>query len=115
MMIMLLVMGCFMDQIAIIFITAPMFAMAAKALGFDPIWFGIVYMLNMFVGFLTPPFGYALFYMKGVAPPGTTMAEVYKAALPFIALMIFGLILVILFPPIATWLPYTILRARGKM
>ena len=115
MMFILLIMGCFMDQIAIIFITAPMFAMAATALGFDPVWFGIVYMLNMFVGFLTPPFGYALFYMKGVAPPGTTMAEVYKSALPFIVLMILGMVLVILFPSIATWLPYTILRARGKM
>jgi tripartite ATP-independent transporter DctM subunit len=115
MMVILLIMGCFMDQIAIIFITAPMFAIAAGAMGFDPIWFGIVYMLNMFIGFLTPPFGYALFYMKGVAPPGTTMGEVYKAAVPFIVLMILGMILVIVFPSIATWLPYTILRARGKM
>lgn len=101
----LFIMGCFLDQIAIMFITAPMFSIAAVSVGFDPLWFGMTYLLNMFMGFLTPPFGYALFYVKGVAPPSITMGEIYKAALPFVAMQAFGLLLCVIFPEIVLWLP----------
>lgn len=106
MMFMLFILGCFMDQTAIIFICAPMFAKAASSLGFDPIWFGMVFLLFMIVGFLTPPFGYALFYVRGVAPEGISIGDIYKSAVPFIGLQIIGIALVIIFPQIAVWLPH---------
>ena len=70
-----------------------------------PLWFGVIYMVNMQMSFLSPPFGYALFYLKSVAPPSITMAVIFRAALPFLFLQAFGLALVIIFPELILWLP----------
>jgi len=97
--------GCLVDSTSIIFITGPVFIPVAVHLGFDPIWFGIVYAVNVEAGYLTPPFGTNLFYMKGIVPKGITMGDIYGSALPFVMLQVIGLVCVILFPPLATWLP----------
>ncbi|MCJ7593646.1 MAG: TRAP transporter large permease subunit, partial [Desulfobacterales bacterium] len=101
----LLIMGCFMDLFSIMMITVPIFFPIIKFLGFDPLWFGILFLLNMEIGPQTPPFGLELFVMKGVAPPDISMGDIYKAALPFILIDIFMLGLMILFPGLALWLP----------
>lgn len=97
--------GCFMDQLSMMLLTAPIFFPLAQTLGFDPIWFGLIMLLALEVGYTTPPFGLLLFVMKGVAPPGTTMREVYLAAAPFVACVMLMIVLIIAFPPLATWLP----------
>jgi tripartite ATP-independent transporter DctM subunit len=97
--------GCFMDQLSMMLLTAPIFFPLAKTLGFDLTWFGLIMLLALEVGYTTPPFGLLLFVMKGVAPPGTTMRDIYLAAAPFIACVILLIVLIIAFPPIATWLP----------
>lgn len=105
MMAIIFVLGTFMDWIAIVFITVPVFAPAVTALGYDPVWFGILFAMNIQIYMLSPPFGPACFYLKSVAPKDVTLMEIYAAVLPFIALQIVGLTLVILFPQIALWLP----------
>jgi len=97
--------GCFMDQLSMMLLTAPIFFPLAKTLGFDLTWFGLIMLLALEVGYTTPPFGLLLFVMKGVAPPGTTMREIYVAAAPFIACVLVLIGLIIAFPPLATWLP----------
>ncbi len=105
MMLVLLFLGCFMDQLSMMLLTAPIYFPLAASLGFDLTWFALLMLLTLEIGFTTPPFGLLLFVMKGVAPPGTTMRDIYLAATPFI-LCVFVLIgLIILFPPLATWLP----------
>jgi tripartite ATP-independent transporter DctM subunit len=97
--------GCFMDQLSMMLLTAPIFFPLAKSLGFDLTWFGLIMLLALEVGYTTPPFGLLLFVMKGVAPPGTTMRDIYYAAAPFIACVLVLIALIIAFPPLATWLP----------
>ncbi len=97
--------GCFMDQLSMMLLTAPIFFPLAKTLGFDLTWFGLIMLLALEIGYTTPPFGLLLFVMKGVAPPGTSMMDVYKAALPFIACSLLLILMIIVFPPLATWLP----------
>jgi tripartite ATP-independent transporter DctM subunit len=104
MMLILLVLGMFIDWVGIILLAVPIFAPLVKTLGFSPIWFGAVYNVNMQVSFLSPPFGYALFYIAGVAPPGVTTTDIWKAAVPFIVLQLIGLTLVIAFPEIVMFL-----------
>ncbi len=101
----LLVLGMFMEQISMMLLTVPVFFPLAASLGFDPIWFALIMLLGLEIGFTTPPFGLLLFVMKGTAPPDTTMREIYLAALPFIACSLLLVGLLILFPPLATWLP----------
>jgi tripartite ATP-independent transporter DctM subunit len=105
MQVVLLVLGCVMDTVGIIMITVPVFVPIVAALGFDPVWFGVLFIINMEIGFLTPPFGYNLFYLKGVAPPSVTMADLYLSIIPFVALMILGLLICIVFPDIILYLP----------
>jgi tripartite ATP-independent transporter DctM subunit len=97
--------GCFMDQLSMMLLTAPIFFPLAKTLNFDLTWFGLIMLLSLEIGYTTPPFGLLLFVMKGVAPPGTTMRDIYLAATPFILCVIALIALIIVFPPIATWLP----------
>lgn len=97
--------GCFMDQLSMMMLTAPIFFPLAKALGFDLTWFGLIMLLALEIGYTTPPFGLLLFVMKGVAPPEVTMMDVYKAALPFIACSMMLIVMIVFFPPMATWLP----------
>ena len=97
--------GCFMDQLSMMLLTAPIYFPLAQALGFDLVWFGLILLLALEVGYTTPPFGLLLFVMKGVAPPGTTMRDIYYAAAPFMSCVLALIALIILFPPLATWLP----------
>jgi tripartite ATP-independent transporter DctM subunit len=97
--------GMFLDDFAIVFITVPLFVPIVRDLGYDTTWFAVLFILSMQSAYLTPPFGYNLFYMRSVAPPEITIMDIYKAALPFVALQILGLVLVVMFPQIALWLP----------
>jgi tripartite ATP-independent transporter DctM subunit len=101
----LVLMGMMIDQISMIMIGVPIFMPIAVNLGCDPIWFGLLMLVAITVGLITPPFGLLLFIMKGVVPRGTTMMDVYKAAVPFFLLVLMGLGLIVVFPVIATWLP----------
>ena len=99
------VLGMFVDPFAIIFILAPICFPIVKKLGFDPVWFGILFVINMQMGYVTPPFGYQLFYLKSVAPEGITTGDIYKSIFPFLGVLIIGMALIMLFPQIALWLP----------
>jgi tripartite ATP-independent transporter DctM subunit len=101
----LIVLGTFMEWIAIAFITVPIFAPVVVSLGFDPIWFGVLFVMNMQIYFLSPPFGPACFWLNSVTPPGITLQQIFVSVLPFIGLQIVGLTLVILFPEIVLILP----------
>lgn len=99
------ILGMFLDDFAITFITVPIYVPIVKAFGFDSVWFAILFVLSMQTAYLTPPFGYNLFYMRSVAPKEITINDIYMSTLPFIALQILGIALVFLFPQIALWLP----------
>ena len=99
------ILGCFLDPTGIIMLTVPIFVPVINALGFNPVWFGVVFVVNMEMAFLTPPYGVNLFYMRGVAPPGVTMGDIYRSIAPFVVLQGIGLVLVLLFPQIVLWLP----------
>jgi tripartite ATP-independent transporter DctM subunit len=105
MMLILIVLGCFIDWIGIVLLTMPIFVPVIRQLGFDPVWFGILFTMNMQVSYLTPPFGAAAFYLKAVAPPHITLSDIFRAVVPFIGLQLIGLTLVMFFPQIALWLP----------
>ena len=105
-----IIMGCFLDPIGIMLLTVPLFFPIVVKLGFDPVWFGVLFVVNMEMAFLTPPFGFNLFYMRSVAPKGITMLDIYKAVIPFIMLQFLALLLMIVFPELITWLPYKMLR-----
>lgn len=101
----LLLLGMVLDTVGIIMITVPVFVPIALKLGFDPVWFGILFIINMEIGFLTPPFGYNLFYLKGVVPPSITLGDIYRSVTPFILLMIAAVGICMLFPQIVLVLP----------
>ena len=105
MQIILLIFGMFMDDYAVITICTPIFLPIAKLLGFDLIWFSIIFLLNMQVAYLTPPFGWALILMKGIAPKGVNTGDIWRAVPPFVGIQLIVLIFTILFPQIALWLP----------
>jgi tripartite ATP-independent transporter DctM subunit len=110
MMAVLMVLGCFMDPGGILLICIPVFLPLVESLGFDPIWFGILFVINMELGYITPPFGFNLFYMKMLAQPhGVSMQDIYWSVVPFVLLMIPLLFLIIVFPDIALWLPEKVL------
>ena len=94
-----------LDPAGIMMITVPIFLPFVKAHGFDPIWFGILFTINMEIGYMTPPFGFNLFYLKGIVPPSITMGDIYRSIIPFTIVESTGLALVMIFPKIATWLP----------
>ena len=97
--------GMFLDWIGILLLTMPLFLPIVEELGFDIIWFGVVYCMNMHISYLSPPFGPSCFYLSSVAPPGISVTEIYKANFPFLILTIFALIVVMLFPALSLWLP----------
>ena len=103
MMVILLVLGMFLDWVGVALLTMPIFVPIITGLGFDPVWFGVVFCLNMQVSFLSPPFGPAAFYLKSVAPKDISLGEIFTSLLPFIALQVFVLSLVIIFPELAMW------------
>ena len=104
------ILGCILDPVGIIMICTPVFVPVITALGFDPLWFGVLFIMNMEMGYLTPPFGFNLFYMKAIVPPGITMGDIYRAVVPFVILQGIGLIIVVIFPEIALWLPKLMVR-----
>jgi tripartite ATP-independent transporter DctM subunit len=101
----LIVLGCLMDWIGICLLTMPIFVPIVKALGYDPIWFGVLFCMNMQISYLSPPFGPAAFYLKGVAPPDVSLNEIFSALWPFIILQLVALFLIMFFPGFALWLP----------
>lgn len=103
--IMLLFMGMFMEQLSILMITLPIFMPLTVVFGWNPLWFGLMMLINMGIANLSPPFGVLLFVMKGVSPPGTTMGDIYRAAIPFVIMDFIVIALVMAFPQIALWLP----------
>jgi tripartite ATP-independent transporter DctM subunit len=103
MMAILLVLGMFLDWVGVALLTMPIFVPIITGLGFDPVWFGVVFCLNMQVSFLSPPFGPAAFYLKSVAPKDISLGEIFSSLLPFIALQVLVLALVIIFPQLALW------------
>src|SRR3546814_606008 len=98
-------MGFFLDFIEIIFVVVPIVGPVLLAMGLDPIWLGVMIAVNLQTSFLTPPFGFALFYLRGVAPPSVTTMHIYRGIVPFVIIQIIGLMLVAAFPATATWLP----------
>lgn len=104
-----LIMGMFLDDTAMLVIVAPVYVSLAKALGFDLVWYGILYTITCQIAYLTPPFGYNLFLMKALAPPEFTLPVIYRSVLPFVLVMLFTLVLIMVFPQIALWLPETVL------
>ncbi|MBX9450911.1 MAG: TRAP transporter large permease [Neoaquamicrobium sediminum] len=103
MMLILAVLGMFLDWVGIALLTIPIFAPIVKELGYDPVWFGVLFALNMQISFLSPPFGPAAFYLKSVAPPDISLGTIFRSLLPFIALQAVALVLVLLFPSLALW------------
>jgi tripartite ATP-independent transporter DctM subunit len=110
MQLLLLFLGCFMDWVGIFMLTIPLFGPIVRQLGFDPIWFGVLVAVNMQVSFLSPPFGYSLFFLKGVAPPEITTRDIWRGAVPFMGLQILGLILCMVFPEIILVVPKWLYR-----
>lgn len=108
MMLIYIILGFFVEEITMLALTLPIFLPILRGLGFDPIWFGVLFLLNIQMAYLTPPFGYCLFYLKGVAPPEISMADLYRSIWPFVTIQLVGLSLVIFFPQIALWLPQQI-------
>jgi TRAP-type mannitol/chloroaromatic compound transport system permease large subunit len=102
MMLVFLVLGMFMDWIGIVLLCMPVFMPIVTRLGYDPIWFGVLFCINMQVSFLSPPFGPAAFYLKSVAPPEITLVDIYRSFGPFVCLQLLVLILVLFFPFFAT-------------
>ncbi|WPH17519.1 TRAP transporter large permease [Variovorax paradoxus] len=108
MMLILIFLGIFVDQVSMMLITIPIFMPIVQRLGIDPIWFGIMFLICMQMGLLLPPHGLLLMTMKGVAPPTVTMAHIFRAVAPYVAMSFIVLVAVFFFPPLATWLPGTI-------
>ncbi|WP_417518697.1 TRAP transporter large permease [Marinobacter sp.] len=105
MMVIIFFLAMVLDPVGIMLITLPVFMPIVKSLGFDPIWFGILFVINMEIGYKTPPFGFNLFYLKGVVPPEITMKDIYTSVVPFVIIEIIAIGIIMVFPEIATWLP----------
>ncbi len=100
-----IVLGTFLDDTAMLVIVAPLYVPLVIALGFDPIWYGVLYTITCQIAYMTPPFGYNLFLMRAMAPPEITLVDIYRSIIPFVLVMCVGLALVTMFPQIALWLP----------
>ena len=100
-----LIMGMFLDDTAMLVIVAPLYVPLVAALGFDLVWYGVLYTITCQIAYMTPPFGYNLFLMRAMAPPEVTLHDIYRSIIPFVLVMIFALCIVMLFPQVALWLP----------
>lgn len=109
-MVILLILGMFIDTTAIIMIMIPITIPLIRELGFDPLWFALVFVINILTGLITPPYGICIFYMKGVAPPDVTIKDLYLSTLPFTLIMIAVLGVSIVWPPLVTWLPNKLIK-----
>ena len=110
MMAVLVILGMFIDWIGIVFIVVPIFTPIANELGFNPIWFALLVMVNLQISFLTPPFAYSIFYLKGITPPEVQTSDIYRGVFPFVGLQIVGLALCIIFPQLITFLPSLLIK-----
>lgn len=110
MMIIVFLLGMFIDWLGIVLICFPLFLPIAAQLGFDKVWFVVIIAVNLQASFLTPPFGYALFYLRGIAVAGVETVDIYKGIIPYVSLMLIGLVLCTIFPQIITWLPTMIVK-----
>lgn len=100
-----IIMGTFLDDTAMLVIVAPLYVPLVGALGFDLIWYGVLYTITCQIAYMTPPFGYNLFLMRAMAPPEVSLKDIYQSIVPFVLIMTFALVLVMVFPELATWLP----------
>jgi tripartite ATP-independent transporter DctM subunit len=100
-----IVMGTFLDDTAMLVIVAPLYVPLVAVLGYDLIWYGVLYTITTQIAYMTPPFGYNLFLMRAMAPPEISLGDIYRSIVPFVGVMVLALILVMLFPQIALWLP----------
>jgi tripartite ATP-independent transporter DctM subunit len=100
-----LVMGTFLDDTAMLVIVAPLYIPLVISLGFDPVWYGVLYTISCQIAYMTPPFGYNLFLMRAMAPPEVSLRDIYVSIIPFVLVMILGLAIIMVFPQIALWLP----------
>ena len=101
----LLILGCILDPLGIMMITIPVFLPIISEFGFDPLWFGVIFIINMGVAFITPPFGFNLFVLRGMVPPSVTMGDIMAGSVPFVFLYLIGLVICLVFPGLITWLP----------
>ena len=108
MMLLLFLLGFFLDWIEITYIVLPLLLPFFHQQGTDIIWLSMLVAMNLQTSFLTPPFGWSLFYLRGVAPETISTGDIYRGVMPYIGIQVFGLVLVMLFPSIATWLPKAI-------
>lgn len=104
----LMFLGCFLEPTSIMFITVPIFIPIIELLGFDAIWFGAIFTMNMEMSYLTPPFGFNLFYMRGIVSDEVPMMDIYRSAIPFVMLQALGMIIIMIFPKIALYIPHLI-------
>jgi TRAP-type mannitol/chloroaromatic compound transport system permease large subunit len=102
--------GCFLDWIGILFLTVPIFLPLILEWGFDPVWFGVVYCMNMHLSYLTPPFAPSAFYLKSITPPEVTMTQIYKATMPYLWWTVVANIVTVAWPGLSLWLPRLMLR-----
>ncbi|MDC0861221.1 TRAP transporter large permease subunit [Alphaproteobacteria bacterium] len=104
-----ILMGMFLDDTAMLVIVAPLYVPLIISLGFNPIWYGVLYTITCQIAYMTPPFGYNLFLMRAMAPKEITLIDIYKSIIPFVFVMLFGLVLLMIFPQLALWLPEKVL------
>lgn len=104
-MLLLVLCGMFIDWMGILFIIVPLITPIAAELGFDPVWFAVLVMVNLQISFLTPPFAYSIFYLKGIVPPEVRTMDIYRGVMPFVGLQVLAILLLIIFPQLITWLP----------
>ncbi len=105
-----IILGCFIDWIGILLLTAPIFVPVASKLGFDIVWLGVLFCMNMQISYVSPPFGPAAFYLKGVVPKDISLGDIFRSIMPYMVLQVLALGLVVAFPQIALWLPSTMAR-----
>jgi TRAP-type mannitol/chloroaromatic compound transport system permease large subunit len=110
MMIIWIILGCLIDWIGILLLTAPIFVPIIESLGFNSIWFGVLFCMNMQISYVSPPFGPAAFYLKGVTPPDITIGDIFHSIWPFMALQVVALVIVMAFPQLALWLPSLMIK-----
>ena len=110
MMIIWVILGCLIDWIGILLLTAPIFVPIIESLGFNSVWFGVLFCMNMQISYVSPPFGPAVFYLKGVTPPDITVGDIFHSIWPFMALQFVALLVVILFPQLTLWLPSLMIK-----
>src|SRR5690606_9992071 len=100
-----LILGMFLDDTAMLVIVAPLYLPLVASLGFDLIWYGVLYTITCQIAYMTPPFGYNLFLMRAMAPKEITLMDIYRSIVPFVFIMTLTMIIIMLFPQIALWLP----------